>query len=47
LKPNWPVKTELYRSIHKALSPGGAGFGEVECFWRREMCAVTCALRAS
>ena len=101
------IKTGLYRSIHKALSPGGvllnldaavtegarlnglvfdrmtermrdhgisdaearahfaawaeedryfpldaelaalreAGFGEVECFWRRELCAVTCALR--
>ena len=101
------IKTELYRSIHKTLSPGGvllnldaavtegarlnglvfdrmtermrdhgisdaearahfaawaeedryfpldaelaalreAGFGEVECFWRRELCAVTCALR--
>ena len=101
------VKTELYRSIHKTLSPGGvllnldaavtegarlnglvfdrmtermrdhgisdaearahfaawaeedryfpldaelaalreAGFGEVECFWRRQLCAVTCALR--
>ena len=101
------IKTELYRSIHKTLSPGGvllnldaavtegarlnglvfdrmtermrdhgisdaearahfaawaeedryfpldaelaalreAGFGEVECFWRRQLCAVTCALR--
>ena len=101
------IKTQLYRSIHKTLSPGGvllnldaavtegarlnglvfdrmtermrdhgisdaearahfaawaeedryfpldaelaalreAGFGEVECFWRRELCAVTCALR--
>jgi tRNA (cmo5U34)-methyltransferase len=103
------IKTELYRSIHKALSPGGvllnldaavtegarlnrlvfdrmtermrdhgisdaearahfaawaeedryfpldaelaalreAGFGEVECFWRRELCAVMCALRVN
>ena len=103
------TKTELYRSIHNALSPGGtllnldaavtegsrlnalvfdrmaarmgdhgigdaearghfaawaeedryfpldaelgalrdAGFGEVECFWRRELCAVTCAVRAN
>ena len=103
------IKTELYRSIHNALSPGGAllnldaavtegsrlnalvfdrmaarmgdhgigdaearghfaawaeedryfpldaelgalrdaGFGEVECFWRRELCAVTCAVRAN
>ena len=24
-----------------------AGFGEVECFWRRGLCAVTCGLRAS
>jgi tRNA (cmo5U34)-methyltransferase len=24
-----------------------AGFDEVECFWRRGLCAVTCALRAS
>jgi hypothetical protein len=24
-----------------------AGFGEVECFWRRGLCAVTCALRIS
>ena len=101
------IKTQLYRSIHKTLSPGGvllnldaavtegarlnglvfdrmtermrdhgisdaearahfaawaeedryfpldaelaalreAGFGEVECFWRRQLCAVTCALR--
>ena len=101
------IKTELYRSIHKTLSPGGvllnldaavtegarlnglvfdrmtermrdhgisdaearahfaawaeedryfpldaelaalreAGLGEVECFWRRQLCAVTCALR--
>jgi tRNA (cmo5U34)-methyltransferase len=23
-----------------------AGFDEVECFWRREMCAITCCLRA-
>jgi tRNA (cmo5U34)-methyltransferase len=23
-----------------------AGFDEVECFWRRGLCAVTCALRA-
>jgi tRNA (cmo5U34)-methyltransferase len=23
-----------------------AGFDEVECFWRRDLCAVTCALRA-
>jgi tRNA (cmo5U34)-methyltransferase len=23
-----------------------AGFAEVECFWRRGLCAVTCALRA-
>jgi hypothetical protein len=22
-----------------------AGFGEVECVWRRELCAVTCGLR--
>ena len=103
------IKTELYRSIHKTLSPGGvllnldaavtegarlnrlvfdrmtermrdhgisdaearahfaawaeedryfpldaelaalreAGFGEVECFWRRELCAVMCALRVN
>jgi tRNA (cmo5U34)-methyltransferase len=102
------TKTDLYRSIHDALSPGGvllnldaavtegarlnglvfdrmaarmgdhgisdaearghfvawaeedryfpldaelgalrdAGFAEVECFWRRELCAVTCAVRA-
>jgi len=24
-----------------------AGFDEVECFWRRGLCAVTCGLRAS
>ena len=24
-----------------------AGFGEVECFWRRELCAVMCALRVN
>jgi tRNA (cmo5U34)-methyltransferase len=24
-----------------------AGFAEVECFWRRGLCAVSCALRAS
>jgi tRNA (cmo5U34)-methyltransferase len=24
-----------------------AGFDEVECFWRRGLCAVTCALKAS
>ena len=24
-----------------------AGFDEVECFWRRELSAVTCGLRAS
>ena len=23
-----------------------AGFDEVECFWRREMCAITCGVRA-
>jgi len=25
----------------------GAGFDEVECFWRRGLCTVTCGLRAS
>jgi tRNA (cmo5U34)-methyltransferase len=24
----------------------GAGFDEVECFWRRGLCAITCGLRA-
>ena len=24
-----------------------AGFDEVECFWRRGLCAITCGLRAS
>jgi len=36
----FPLEAEL-----RALSQ--AGFDEVECFWRRELCAVTCALRGS
>jgi len=36
----FPLDTEL-----SALRQ--AGFDEVECFWRRELCAITCAMRAS
>ena len=36
----FPLDTEL-----DALRQ--AGFDEVECFWRRGLCAVTCGLRAS
>ena len=37
---NFPLDAEL-----SALRE--AGFDEVECFWRRGLCAVTCGLRAS
>ena len=36
----FPLDTEL-RALRRA------GFEEVECFWRRGLCAVTCGLRAS
>ena len=41
------AKEDRYFPLDAELSAlREAGFDEVECFWRREMCAITCCLRA-
>jgi tRNA (cmo5U34)-methyltransferase len=41
------AQEDRYFPLHVELAAlRQAGFDEVECFWRRELSAVTCALRA-
>jgi tRNA (cmo5U34)-methyltransferase len=43
----WADEDHYFPLDVELRAPREAGFDEVECFWRRELSAVTCGLRAS